>query len=124
ISIPCSRAYSSLAARPAMTLQDAKHEEFVSEPMVPAAGTFDASAMSRGEPGLPGGFLWRDQQYDVVRLMSKWKTSSAERGEMYLRRHWYRVETATGEHMTLYCQRQAKNTKKPKARWWVYSVTR
>jgi hypothetical protein len=43
---------------------------------------------------------------------------------MYLRRHWFRVRTAGGEQMTLYCERQAKNAKRPKARWWLYTVTR
>jgi hypothetical protein len=101
-----------------------KHEEFVSEPIVPLPGTFDAQAMSIGEPGLPGLFAWRDHRYKVARLMSKWKSSKADRGEMYLKRHWYRIETETGEHMTLYCLRQASSAKKAKSRWWVYSVTR
>ena len=99
-------------------------EEFVSEPVEPKPGSFDAAAMSRGEPGLPKEFTWRGTRYAVARLLSTWKTSTADRGEMYLRRHWFRVETATGEQMTLYCERQARNLKKPKARWWVYTVTR
>jgi hypothetical protein len=107
-----------------MNGSSAKHEEFVSEPIVPVVGTFDSVAMSRGEPGLPGGFSWRSHPYQVARLMSKWKSTGTDRGEVYLRRHWFRIETTTGEHMTLYCQRQTKNPKKPKARWWVYSVTR
>jgi hypothetical protein len=41
---------------------------------------------------------------------------------MYLRRHWFRIVTTTGERMTLYCERQTKNAKKPKARWWLYSI--
>jgi len=102
-----------------------RHEEFVSEPLTPTAGSFDASAMSRGEPGLPGGFTWRNQKYEVARLMSKWKSSGGSGcGETYLRRHWYRVETTGGERMTLYCERQARSAKTAKLRWWVYSVTR
>src|SRR5439155_13755658 len=100
-----------------------KHEEFVSEAIEPMCGSFDASAMSRGEPGLPGGFSWRNQSYTVARLMSKWKTTGTDRGETYLRRHWYRIETTTGERMTIYCQRQTGAGKNPKMRWWVYSVT-
>src|SRR5438067_2320016 len=107
-----------------MSTTTAKHEEFVSEPIVPAIGTFDSAAMSRGEPGLPGEFTWRDQPYTVARVMSKWKSTGTDRGEVYLRRHWFRIETTTGEHMTLYCQRRTKNPKKPKARWWVYRVMR
>ena len=97
-------------------------EEFVSEAIVPEPGSFDASAMSRGEPGLPAVFSWRGRRYAVAKLVAGWKTTGKDRGEVYLRRHWYSVETATGERMTLYCERQAKNTKRPKARWWLYSV--
>jgi hypothetical protein len=107
-----------------MTTQHLRHEEFVSEPLTPAQGTFDAAAMSRGEPGLPGAFTWRDHDYQIARMMSKWKSTGTDRGETYLRRHWYRIQTTTGEQMTLYCQRQASNAKKAKQRWWVYSVTR
>jgi len=106
----------------AMNTDHDQHEEFVSEAIVPVPGTFDAGAMSRGEPGLPAQFAWRDKTYTVARLLSTWKTSTPDRGEMYLRRHWFSIETTTGERMTLYCDRQAKNTKKPKARWWLYTV--
>lgn len=97
-------------------------EEFVSEAIVPVAGSFDASAMSRGEPGLPAQFTWRGKTYAVARLLSTWKSSTPERGEMYLRRHWFRIETTTGKQMTLYCERQTKNRNKPKARWWLYTI--
>jgi hypothetical protein len=99
-------------------------EEFISEAITPKAGTFDVSAMSRGEAGVPREFTWREQAYVVERLIETWKTSSADRGEMYLRRHWFRIQTTTGEQMVLYCQRQTKNAKRPKARWWLYSITR
>ena len=97
-------------------------DAFVSEAVVPEAGSFDAAAMSRGEPGLPRAFSWRGVRYEVARVIGTWKTSTPERGEMYLRRHWFEVRTATGERMTLYCERQAKNRAKPKARWWLYTI--
>lgn len=98
-------------------------EDFVSEPIIPVPGGFDAAAMSRGEPGLPSNFTWRGKGYAVAQLLSTWKTSTPERGELYLRRHWFAVLTTTGERMTLYCERQAKNAKRPKARWWLYSMS-
>lgn len=99
-----------------------QHEEFVSEAIEPMAGRFDAAAMSRGEPGLPSQFVWRGKTFAVARLLSTWKTSTPERGELYLRRHWFSIQTTTGEQMTLYCERQTKNTKRPKARWWLYTI--
>ena len=97
-------------------------EQFVSEAVEPVAGTFDLAAMSLGEPGLPTRFTWRGAEYRVGRVEQMWKTSTPDRGEMYLRRHWFRVRCASGETMTLYCERQAKNRRRPKARWWLYSL--
>ena len=99
-------------------------DEFVSEPILPAAGTGDIAAMARGEPGLPTRFTWRDRQYVITAVLKAWKTSSPEggTGRLYLRRHWYTVETDTGLTMTLYCDRQTRNRRNPKARWWIYSI--
>ncbi len=98
-------------------------QEFVSEAIEPAAASFEADAMARGEPGLPGEFAWRGRQYRVGQVLRKWKTSTAERGEMYLRRHWFAIITECGRQMTLYCERQARSSRKPKLRWWLYSIT-
>jgi hypothetical protein len=97
-------------------------EQFVSEAVEPGAGTFDPSAMSRGEPGVPLRFTWRGVEYRVAHVEQTWKTSTPERGEMYLRRHWFRVRCQSGQRMTLYCERQTKNRRRPKARWWLYST--
>ena len=48
-------------------------DEFVSERIVPVAGTFDAAPMTRGEPGLPGRFVWREQEYAVAEVLEAWK---------------------------------------------------
>lgn len=105
-----------------MLSDSAKPDRFVSEPIMPRAGAFDAAAMARGEPGLPAEFTWRNQQYVVAKVLNTWKTSTAESGRLYLRRHWYRILTADGRIMTLYCQRQTQNPRNPKARWWLYSI--
>jgi hypothetical protein len=100
-------------------------EEFICEALTPVAGTGEAAAMSRGEPGLPGLFTWRGGQYRIVGVIRKWKSTGPCRsggGEVYLRRHWYKVVTDPHMVMTIYCDRQAKNRKRPKARWWVYTA--
>lgn len=102
-------------------------EEFVSERLVPAPLTGDARAMARGEPGLPRRFTWRDEQYSVAGVVETWKTSGPCRhggGEMYLRRHWYKIVTEPRLVMTVYCERQARSSKQAKARWWIYTVER
>lgn len=102
------------------------NERFVSEPIKPVAGTFDTGAMARGEPGLPGRFLWRKNEYSVARVLSKWKeTSPCKSGatERYVRKHWYKIQTSSGEIMQLYFERKSMSRGQGKRRWWLYSVT-
>jgi hypothetical protein len=104
-----------------------EREEFVSEEMVPVAGTGSTAGMSRGEPGLPARFRWRGTEYRVADVLEMWKTSGPCRSgasEIYLRRHWYKVRTAPEAIMTVYFERQAKHPGRPKARWWIYSIHR
>jgi len=99
-------------------------DEFVSEPIAPVPGTADIGAMARGEPGLPARFTWRDTEYAVKAVIKAWKSSSCEggTGKLYLRRHWYMIQTDPAYEMTIYCERQARNRRAPKSRWWLYSV--
>ena len=100
-------------------------EEFVSEPIKPVEGTFDAAAMSRGEPGLPGRFIWRDKEYTVADVLEVWKEQGpCESGgpEQYLRKHWYRIRTGDGLIMTIYFERQPRSKSQNKMRWWLYTI--
>ena len=102
-------------------------EEFVSEPIVPVEGTFDATAMTRGEPGLPGRFLWRGQQYSTADVLEAWKETGPCRSggpEQYLRKHWFKIRTDDGLEMTIYFERQARARGRGKKRWWLYTVKR
>jgi hypothetical protein len=100
-------------------------EQFVSEAIQPATGTFDTGGMTRGEPGLPQQFLWRDRTYAVAEVLEVWKEQGPCRngsGEMYLRKHWYRIRTAQGPEMTIYFERQARSKRESRKRWWLYTV--
>jgi hypothetical protein len=102
-------------------------ESFVSEPIEPRPGSFEAAAMARGEPGLPGAFTWRGAEYVVALVVESWRSHGRSPGgtEMYLRKHWYRVATTTGEIMTLYFDRQPRRGRAPaKGRWTLYSWRR
>ena len=99
-------------------------EEFVGEALVPTPGSFDASAMARGEAGVPRTFAWRGETHEVAELLASWKGTGKDRGETYLRRHWFRVRTTRGTTLTIYCERQARNTNRPKSRWWVYTLAK
>jgi hypothetical protein len=102
--------------------------ELVSEPITPLRGSFDAAAMARGEPGLPHGFTWRGQSYDVVATLDQWKHSEREGaradGELYLRRHYYRLGMSDDSVWTVYFIRQTPKSGSPKRRWFLYTIER
>lgn len=98
-------------------------DQFLSEPVTPVPGTFDPTAMSHGQPGLPSRFHCHGAEHTVAHVLRTWKSSNKGLcGDTYLRRHWYEVQTTTGLRITLYCERQKRNLKKPKQRWWVYTI--
>lgn len=100
--------------------------ELISEPITPHAGTFDTTAMARGEPGLPTGFTWRDKSYEIVECVRAWKESSREgshaQGELYLRRHCYELRMDDCSRWTVYCTRQTPKTGNPKQRWFLFTL--
>lgn len=102
--------------------------EFVSETIAPHEGRFDTEAMGRGEPGLPAGFDWRGVSYDIVERLEQWKHSERESGraggELYLRRHYYKLRMSDGSVWTVYFMRQTPKSGSPKRRWFLYSVDR
>ncbi len=98
-------------------------KEFISENITPL-GARDAGAMSRGEPGLPVAFAWRDARYEVLDCLAAWKVSSRERGvgELYLRRHYYRLRMSDHHEWTVYFLRQAQSGAPAIARWFLYTI--
>ena len=101
-------------------------EEFISEEILPVAGTFNPAAMATGAPGLPARFCWRDTEYTVAQVNKVWKESGPDKGhtaEIYLRKHWFEVRTTDGTIMTIYFERQPRSKREAKKRWWLYSLT-
>ena len=99
-------------------------EQFIGEPIKPDGSTFNAFALVGGEPGMPRKFTWRGEEFEVAEVREKWKETGPARegGESrYLRKHWFRVRTTTGEDMKIYFERTARSTKQRKTRWWLYS---
>jgi hypothetical protein len=101
-------------------------ESFISEPIAPKSGTFAQTAMARGEPGLPASFAWRGREYTVAGLIESWKSTAPDReggSERYVRKHWYRIRTVTGEVMTLYFTRQpSQGRSASRQRWFLFSM--
>jgi phosphoribosylglycinamide formyltransferase-1 len=99
-------------------------ERFVSEAIHPVAGTADTARMSIGEPGLPNEFVWRGRTIAVTSVLRTWReTGRCRHGspEMYVRKHWYEVATASGGTMKIYFNRQPRGGRNS-PRWWLFSI--
>ena len=99
-------------------------DQFISEPIIPDKDSIDVAHMSRGEPGLPHQFSWRDTDYTIAEILDTWKESGkcTLGSERYLRKHWYEVRTVCGQVMKIYFERQARSSKQAKQRWWLYTI--
>ena len=102
------------------------NEKFISETINPVKGTFDTKAMSRGEPGLPSRFKWRESEYGVAEVVRRWKETSpcsSGREEKYVRKHWYEIRTTDGLFMKIYFERKSMPRGQARKRWCIYSVS-
>lgn len=100
--------------------------EFVGERIAPVAGTFDTTAMSRGEPGLPQRFVWRGEEHEIAEVLESWhETGACTHGskERYVKKHWSRVRTKAGVEMKLSFDRTARTPKDLRAAWWLHSIS-
>jgi Family of unknown function (DUF6504) len=93
----------------------AKH--FISEP-IRAVG--DAvSPAANNEPALPAAFTWRGETLHVTALRNTWRSTKTDRGDVYLKRHWFEFEMPDGRVATVYYDRAAKRGTSP---WSLYSI--
>ena len=99
-------------------------ERLISEAIKPLTETADTSRMAIGEPGLPHKFVWRGRTITVTAVLRSWReTGKCRHGspEMYVRKHWYEVVTASDGTMKLYFERQPRGGRGG-ARWWLFSI--
>jgi phosphoribosylglycinamide formyltransferase-1 len=92
------------------------------EAIQPHPGSFDTTAMARGEPGVPRRFDWRGRTYEVAEVLGTGReieNASGTTGDSYVRRHVFRVRTTSGEILVLAGAR-AKNA--GPARWLLRSI--
>jgi hypothetical protein len=95
---------------------------FVGEPITPDTRSADVEAMARAEPGLPRAFEWRKKRYTIVSLHRAWRTHGTDRGDTYVRRHWFDVETTNGMRMRIYFDRNPGRSGSKASRWWLYAI--
>ncbi|CAN5647818.1 hypothetical protein BH09VER1_BH09VER1_16600 [soil metagenome] len=100
----------------------------ISEPLKPQPGTFDPTAMARGEPGLPSQFLWKKRKLVITEVLERWKEHgdcTHGSGERYLRKHGFRVRTEDDLVLRIYFHRNFGGSAAKRApRWWLQGIER
>ena len=100
-------------------------ETFIGEAIRPDAATFNALALIGGVPEMPKRFTWRDETFEVAEVLETWKElGPAKEGgpHQYLRKHWFRIRTTSGDEMKIYFERTARSAKQRRTRWWLYAL--
>ncbi|MHC4471755.1 MAG: DUF6504 family protein [Planctomycetota bacterium] len=98
---------------------------FVSEALEPLPGAFETGDMGRGEPGLPLGFRWRGEERRIAERLARGKQTSRAEGELYVRRHTFRLRMDDGAVWNVYFLRQsAKGASRAgkRMRWFLLST--
>jgi len=92
--------------------------KFVSRPLVPIDEGF-VTAASGGEPPVPRAFRWDDERLVIRAVLRAWRSTKADRGDTYLKRHWFELLTETGKKVEVYYDRA---TRRGASRWWLYTI--
>jgi hypothetical protein len=92
---------------------------FVGKTLVPE-GALDIAALSHGEPSLPNAFFLDGERLEVRTLRRTWRSTKEDRGDVYLKKHWFEFDTADGRVAVVYFDRGAR---KGAPRWWLYTLS-
>ena len=92
--------------------------KFIGCAIVPTGEGFITPA-SGSEPPVPNAFLWEGRRLAVKAVLRAWRSTKTDRGDNYLKRHWFELETNEGERLEVYFDREARRND---AKWWLYTV--
>ena len=91
---------------------------FVSAPLIPTGDGF-LTAADGSAPPIPSAFAWKEGEFQVTEVLRSWRSSKNDRGDTYLKRHWFELQTAEGAKIEIYYDREAR---KGASHWWLYTV--
>jgi hypothetical protein len=92
---------------------------FVGKAIVPQ-GALDAAALAQGEPSLPAAFTYDGKRLEVRTLRKAWRSTKDDRGDTYVKKHWFEFETGDGLIAVVYFDRSARRNQ---SRWWLYTLS-
>jgi hypothetical protein len=98
---------------------------------------FDKPPQWEKKPTCPDGFIWQDEHYRIVELLSEWRDftrrgrmahsmrpanlrKAARRGSVGVGRWYYRVRVEAGQVFDLYYDREVKNADQRKGSWTLH----
>lgn len=91
---------------------------FVSRPIAPSGEGFITPA-DGSEPPLPNAFLFEGRELVIAAVLRSWRSTKTDRGDAYLKRHWFEVETTSGETAEIYFDREAR---RGSPKWWLFTI--
>lgn len=103
---------------PCVPLRSVIRMGFVGKALVPD-GALDTAALARGEPSLPQAFRYGDERLTVGRVLRAWRSTKDDRGDAYVKKHWFEFATTDGRLAVVYFDRGAR---KDAPRWWLYTL--
>ncbi len=92
---------------------------FISEALTPLAALHSADGLVNGEPAVPAAFRWHGDVLEIKTIRRTWRSTKDDRGDTYLKRHWYEAELRDGRIAVLYFDRGAR---RGAPRWWLYTL--
>lgn len=99
-------------------------QKFISESIKPVIATANANATATGGPALPHEFIWRGGTLSIAAVLRTWHETGPcthGSGELYVRKHWFEVETTSHQKAKIYFERKPRGHKLIK-RWWLFSI--
>jgi hypothetical protein len=83
-------------------------------------GAMDTASLSHGEPSLPPAFRLGEERIEVRELIKTWRSAKEDRGDVYLKKHWFEFTTTDGRVAVVYFDRGAR---KGAPRWYLYTLS-
>jgi hypothetical protein len=92
---------------------------FVSEPIEPVGGAHPEAGPADRGPAPPIAFRWRDEIIEIATIVRTWQSTKDDRGDTYLKRHWFETTLRDGRTAVVYFDRAARRGSPP---WRLYTL--
>lgn len=71
------------------------------------------------EPPVPVAFRWDDRTLQISEVIRSWRSTKTDRGDAYLKRHWFELRAVSGEKLEVYYDRESR---RGQPQWWLYTI--